>query len=453
MIRLTISICALLLFAAQVRAQVPDEAAPPRGLAEALALAQAAYAASDWLALRDALTAAEELSPGHPLVLYHLARAEGLTGDAGGALRALHDLVRSGGSERDLAADTAFALLRGHPGFEEVLRRLRDAAAPVVRGDTAFLLPDPDLIPEGIAHDPRSDAFFVGSLHRGHILRVTRDGPAEVFAADSVAEGDTRRRQVVGLRVDPGRGVLWAATLVVDSAAPPFRRGPGGWASLSAFDLRTGRRVASYAAPDSTRPHLLNDIALAPDGDLYVTDSEGDALYRLEAGGRTLQLVYGDSPRFVYPNGVTVDAERGRIYVAHTAGISVLPLDDEPPVGAPPLLELEGPGSGIDGLYLCGAGLLAIQSLLDSQRVVHLSLANEGLAATEARVLERNHPAHRVATTGVIVGDDLYYIASSQLGRLLPDGAVQPAAGEPVPSVVLRLPLEGACAGARAHLR
>jgi hypothetical protein len=95
-----------------------------------------------------------------------------------------------------------------------------------------------------------------------------------MFSPNAAGATDERRGQVIGMRVDPARGVLWAATLVLDTAAPPFQRGPGGWASLRAFDLRSGRLVASHA-PDSTSAHLLNDIALAANGDVYVTGARG----------------------------------------------------------------------------------------------------------------------------------------------------------------------------------
>ena len=66
------------------------------------------------------------------------------------------------------------------------------------------------------------------------------------------------------------------------------------------------------------------------------------------------------------------------------------------------------------------------------------------LRVTAAEAVERRHPAHEIATTGVVAGGAFNYIANAQLGRLRPDGGVT-AAATPVPSLVLRLPLGGAC--------
>ncbi len=50
-------------------------------------------------------------------------------------------------------------------------------------GDIRSLAPEPTY-PEGVAYDPASDAFFVSSIRRGTIGRVTRDGRYEVFSSD-----------------------------------------------------------------------------------------------------------------------------------------------------------------------------------------------------------------------------------------------------------------------------
>ena len=425
-----------------LNAQSPSsaEAQPPANVGEAFARAQQALSARDYRALQRALRAALAFAPDDAAALYHLARAEALTGDGAAAVATLERLAPQGAA-RDVAADSAFAALRALPHFQAVARRLAASAAPVVRSDTAFVLADPDFIPEGIAHDPGDDAFYVGSLHRRNILRVARDGAVSEFAKP----GQDNLGQVLGLRVDGAARRLWVATLVIDSAAPRFARGTGGWAALHAYDLRTGRLVRRYAAPDSSRPHLLNDIALAPGGDLYVTDSEGNALYRLRAGADRLEPVHAGTRDFTYPNGVAVAADGTSLYVAHWEGMSTLAFAGAAAgrvtrVAAPPGL----PTGNVDGLYACPGGLIAVQRLLDFQQVTWFDLGPGGGAIAGARALERRHPAHDAATTGAVARGALYYIANAQLGRLRDDGQLAPAR-EPRGTVVLRLPLDGAC--------
>jgi sugar lactone lactonase YvrE len=437
---------ALLFAATPLRAQPgptqpPDESAATFG--EALGEATRALAARDYPALRRSLRAALAFAPDNPSLLYQLARAEARTGDTAAALAAL-DRLAPLGAARDVAADSAFDALRALPRFRAVVRRLAASAAPVVRSDTAFTLADPDFIPEGIAYDPADDVFYVGSLQQQRIVRVRRDGSA----TDFITAGQDGLGQVLGLRVDPARRRLWVATLVVDSAAPRFRRGVGGWAALHVYDLRDGRLAGRYAAPDSARPHLLNDVAIAPAGDVYVTDSEGDALYRLPAGATALERVHSDAPAFTYPNGIAFDRARPRLYVAHMEGISVIDLAPGGPPRVARVAADAGVGTGgIDGLYACRGGLLAVQSLLDFQQITRFVLSADGRRIRTARALERRHPAHDAATTGAIAGKELYYIANAQLDRLLDEGGLAPAA-EPRRTVILRLPVDAACDGA-----
>jgi hypothetical protein len=57
-----------------------------------------------------------------------------------------------------------------------------------------------------------------------------------------------------------------------------------------------------------------------------------------------------------------------------------------------------------------------------------------------AEVLERGHPRYDEPTLGVLVGDDMYYVANSQWERFGEDGRVaNPESLEP--PVVLRLRL------------
>lgn len=401
--------------------------------------AAGALSAGEELRARDLLRRAHHLVPGDPRVLLYLARTELATGDTARALAALERLADQG-AHRDFSGDPVFDLLDGHPAYESALERMRANAAPVIRSDTAFELPDPDFLPEGLAYDPVDAAFYAGSLHRGTIVRIDPDGAVTEMAR--VAEGE--RALVVGLRVDPERRRLWAATLVVDSAAPRFRRGVGGRAALNAFDLETGDRVVRVA-PGEPGPHLLNDLALTAGGDLYVTDSEAGVVYRLRSGADSLELVHGPRADFTYPNGIALSTDGSRVYVAHVEGVSTFSITDDE-------ADLErvstAPGiaaGGIDGLYACSGGLLAVQSMLGFQRVVLLGLDDTGHRITHQTPLEQRHPAHDAATTGAVADGAFHYIANSQLGRLGADQSVSPAPSIQ-PSVVLRVPIPPACA-------
>jgi hypothetical protein len=370
----------------------------------------------------------DRLTSNHPIIVFQLARTRAALGDTAGALAALRRLAPMG-LAAPIATDSAFRILHSHPDFGRIAEDLARNAAPLVRSDTAFVAGDPDLLPESVAYDPVERAWYLGSLARHEVVRVAADGSARGFAA---AEG---RGRVIGIKIDAPRRRLWMLETTIDSAAPRTYGGVGGWTSLRAYDLATGREIARHAPADREGPHLFNDLAVSAAGDVYVSDLFGNAVWRLRAGADSLEVL-ARGPRFHWPNGITLSTDGSRLYAAHLEGISAI----DPRTGAitplphPPAAAM----ADIDGLYACGNSLIAIQRMADFQQVSRfvLSLSGDSIVAMEA--VERSHPAYVDPTTGVMVGGDLFYIANAQFRRLLPDHTLAPAA-RPHGTVILRL--------------
>ena len=418
-------------------ALVPPPAPPVTSLIGALEAAGAAQQAGDLEEMRRLLRGAQAIAPGNSTVLYYLAREEARAGNGDAALDVLELLARQG-TTRDIRADSAFARLLSGPLRERFLAidsTLRSNSAPLVRSDTAFVLDDPDFIPEGIAHDPVDGSFYVGSLHRRSVIRIDRAGRQTAFIPPR-REG---LGQVLGMRVDPARRRLWLAALVLDSAAPRHSSGVRGWAFLQAHELPSGRLVRRYPAPDSTVAHLLNDLVVTAEGDVYITDTEAHGVYRLSPGATLLERVQGPQDLFHYPNGIALDSAGKRLYVAHYEGISVASLaTGELPVFRMMPRPAGVTGGGIDGLYACPGRLIAVQGLAGFQQVTAFELSPDGGAIRSAFALERRHPVYDWATTGAFSGDDFHYLANAQLRRLAANGSLSPPT-KPGRSVVLRL--------------
>ena len=424
----------------------PDSSAPAADVYTAVQRAQAAERAGDAAGYLRHVERVAQLAPDHPAAHLYMARARALTGNPAGAVAALEALAPLGAAT-DLAADSAFRALRGTPAFERVVSTLAANAGPLVRSDTAFALADPDLVPESVAYDPQYQTFYAGSLAKYKIVRVGPSGAT----TDFVTLGPEGAGRVVGIKVDPVRRRLWAATYAFDSTAAASRTGERLRAALDVFDLATGKQLRRYEPTDQlTVAHFFNDVALDPDGGVYLTDQGNDAVLRVRAGrggalGDSLERVsLGEERRFTYPNGLDVSPDGRRLYVAHVEGISVLDLARggpartlDHPVGATT--------ASIDGLYACMRSLVVIQRVVGFDQVTRLKLDASGQRATGVEALERRHPAYESPTTGVVVRDALYYIPNSQVGRLA--GAREPLrpAASPHPSVVLKLPIGERC--------
>jgi hypothetical protein len=239
------------------------------------------------------------------------------------------------------------------------------------------------------------------------------------------------------------------------AASPDARAGARDSAALLQVDVARGAVLRRLPSPRDGRPHLFNDLVVASTGEVLLTDSDAARVYRLAPGGDSLVALPAPPHAFTYPNGVALSPDERRLYVAHVEGVTVWDRGADRgadwAAGRPVrLAHPDGvPLVGIDGLYACGGGLVAVQGLPEFTRVVWLRLDGAGARVVAAEVLEQRHPAHVDPTTGVLDGDALHYVASSELRRLGADGALAPAE-RPSATVVLRLPLGGRCAGGRA---
>lgn len=407
----------------------PGPAAAPtptarEGAPAALQRAQEALRAGDHPAVIAALERTDSLAPAHAIVLHYLARSYAAEGRTADALRVLERLAGLGAL--GIEDDTALAAVAGDPRFQALLSTMAGNAAERVAGDTALIVPGPDRIPESIAHDPREGDFYVGSLAQNDVVRVTRGGAVEPFVAIS------RPGQVVGIRVDTARRWLWVA-----AAGPTGAEG----GDVHAYELDGGRLVRAYALRDGT-PHFPNDLTLDDDGRVYVTDTDGAAIHAIDPVAGTMTTLVAPAADFHFPNGIAYSARTGELFVAHMEGISAV----DPRSGRRRLIR-PAPGSstvGIDGLYACGGSLVAIQRGRGFDQVIRFDLTTVADAVASAHVLERRHPAHIQPTTGVLVADELYYIANSQLPRLQRDLSVTPDPAAPH-TIVLRLPLGRGC--------
>ncbi|MCC6539576.1 MAG: SMP-30/gluconolactonase/LRE family protein [Bryobacterales bacterium] len=310
--------------------------------------------------------------------------------------------VADGAAGFDPAPDPLFKEIRDTPEFKAIVRQMEAATPPVIRSQRAFDVGEGDLAPESLAYDPRGKHFYFGSLRKGTVVRCTGKGACTPFASGLDV--------VIGLKIQDGN--LWLLS------------NPGRRAALVRFDLASGKQTARYE-PDGE--HLFNDLALTRAGDVYITDSRAGAVWHLAPGAAALTRLPGTFRR---TNGITVSADERLLYVtALEDGIRIVDRSTHAstPLGRPAGLSL----GGIDGLYFHRGSLISIQNYVMTPVVKRFRLSTDGRSITRADVLERRHPLYDEVTTGVIVGNALFYMANIQENKK----------ADFRPITILRLPL------------
>lgn len=377
---------------------------------------EAARRAQDWGGWRYHLVRMREEVGYHPNLVFALARADAALGRTEDALAWLQTFAASG-LTRDVANDSALAPLRQAPGWAAIAERIAANARPVSTAQPAFTLPDSAFMPEGIAFDPRTRRFFLSSLRSGRILAYAPDGGF----ADFVPAGRDGQWAVLGIAVDTITRTLWATT----HAAPYFTgytAADSGKSAVLAYDLDTGTLRRRYTPPSDGR-HQLGDIAVAPDGDVFVSDADEGVVYRIERGEEEMEAFAQDE--LVSPQGLAFSSDGRRVFVAdYVRGVASVERESGELQWVPAADSVAV--SGIDGLLRVGHRLIAVQNGVAPKRVVELRMDDAEQRITGWRALESATPLLTEPTHAVLVGGEVFFVADSGWDRIDDAGRVKP---------------------------
>lgn len=174
------------------------------------------------------------------------------------------------------------------------------AAAAIAIRDAGFRTP------ESVLHDEESDVFLVSNINGPE---VEADGNGFISRLD--AEG-----RILDLKwidgskskysLDAPKGMAFAGNVLYVADIT----------SVKTFDRKNGRALGRIAVPGSS---FLNDLAAAPDGSVYASDSGlkadkgelkpdgNDAIYRIRPDGKVARVVKDKG--LGNPNGLLADAE------------------------------------------------------------------------------------------------------------------------------------------------
>jgi DNA-binding beta-propeller fold protein YncE len=142
---------------------------------------------------------------------------------------------------------------------------------------------------------------------------VRRDGSVSPFidlARDSAWSP-------LGLAVDAQRNRLWVASewfaLAVNGIPAD-----SGRAAILQYDLASGTIRRRFEIPRDGNTHEPGDIAVAPNGDLFVSDGQAGVVYVIREGRASLDTLMRPGP-LVSPQGLAPDSDGRRVFVADYA--------------------------------------------------------------------------------------------------------------------------------------
>jgi hypothetical protein len=374
------------------------------------------------------LNEADKAVPDSPDLIFRMAQAEAFLHHEEASIAHLQRLTGMR-VYYDLAQEPAFAELKPRADFlaltktMESLRTERRSSATI-----AFRLSSTTFFPEGIAYDSRTNAYFVSSVRQRKIVRVS----AQKVVTDFVGPGQDGLWGVSGIGVDERRRLLWAcsnATETVEGYTPADQNN----AAVFAFNLDDGKLVTKYPLAQPGSNHMCDGLVVGSDGAVFVADSLGTAIYRIDPGARDLKVVLGPEAG-ISPQGLALSAKGNTLFVSnYFSGLYAIAL---PSNRVSRVVSLAKPSlAGIDGLIGYGKDLIAIQNGIQPNRVVRLKLNSAGTTVTSVQLLEVNHPLFGEPTLGLVKGHTLLFVANNPITQFLKDRQLE---GLPSPVILRR---------------
>lgn len=298
-----------------------------------------------------------------------------------------------------------------------------------LKTEIAFSLKERDLIPEGITYDSVSKHFYIGSIHKKKIVKVNAQG----VVSDFVPSGQNGLQEVLGLKVDYAGRRLWVCNNT------PAHDSVNRVSNIHVYDLRTGGVIKKYQLEGSKR-HLFNDLVITSSGVVYITDSEGGAVYRINKEKDALEeFIRGGV--LVYPNGIALSPDEQYILVStgSVPGIVRIALPTKTIV---PLHHYRFLIVGIDGLYRYRNTLIGVQNTTFPESVIRFYPAVDFSSIEKLELLSCYEPGFDSPTTGVIAGDYFYFIANSQLSQVVGNKGVIRNPDSLKEVLIMRTPLD-----------
>lgn len=269
----------------------------------------------------------------------------------------------------------------------------------------AYRITEKDLIPEGITYSSGTNSFYISSIYKTKIVQIN----AETGEFKDFIPSDLLDVRFLGMITDETQNLLWACGNTTKNGK--------NYSSVIKFNIASGKLIKSYSHIDSVA-NTYNDLVTDDYGNIYFTNSKRQYICKIEKQTDSVSVFF-EGPEIAHPNGITISPDNKYLYIASTGnGIRVLDIKNRKIIGE----SVSSINSeGIDGLKYYKNSLIGIQNAVEKEdqiKICRYFLDESGTNIIGMKIIDQNNPFFDIPTTFVIVKDNLYCLANSQLKNI-----------------------------------
>ena len=304
---------------------------------------------------------ANEFRPNHPRLIYNLAAAYSLNNKKKDALAELQKLINMK-LYYPVKNDSDFIAFREDNDFKNIVSKFKKNLAPEGNSKTAFVYPEKDLVTESVAYDSLQNKFYLSSVYRRKIVWIDENEKTGNFKN----EGENGLWSVFGIKIDSKRRILWVCTGAINQTRN-YIKNDLGKAAVFKYNIDSKELIKKYELNNSPNEHLFGDLTLSSTGNVYISDSKFNAVYKITEDSDSLEM-FVEPNGFVSLQGLDLSYNERYLFLAdYSRGLFIINLKTKQikhiksPLNFTPL--------GIDGLYFYMNSLIATQNGTNPQRL------------------------------------------------------------------------------------
>ena len=275
-----------------------------------------------------------------------------------------------------------------------------------VAQEVAFTLPEKDLIPECVTWSKKQNCYYITSIYRSKIVKYD---PATKRSTDFITSGQDGYDGGIGVIIDEKRNILWSAS--------GRRYHNTFFTGIFAWDLVSGKLINKYTIRIDSVPRLFNDLALDKTGNVYVTDTYDSKIYFFNTQLKEPVVFLDD---IQYPNGISSGRGKTLFIASHTKGIVKADIRTKSLTWLEPDSNSHT-STGLDGLKYYKKSLMGVFNTARDyadHKLIRYYLGKKNAEITHTKILDAGNPHFKVPTTGVVVRNNYYLLANSNLDLL-----------------------------------